>query len=212
MALQKAFLMSKPKGSPQRKVEFQFNPASFSYSKTASFIAEDENATSNSARQTFMAGRSITFSLTALFDGTGVGSEAPDFYILKLKKFMLKEKKAASPDPLTFHWGRYRSPLVQMNQLSVNYTYFAPDGVPLRASVEMSFIEQRDELPPTNPTSGTPNPGSVHRVESGQFLDTIADDLYDNPSRWRQIAEANNIDDPLAIRPGRYLLIPELEV
>jgi nucleoid-associated protein YgaU len=48
-------------------------------------------------------------------------------------------------------------------------------------------------------------------VESGQYLDTIADDIYGDPGRWRLIAEANDIDDPLDLPPGRRVVIPELE-
>ena len=77
----------------------------------------------------------------------------------------------------------------------------------------MSFLQYMDEknLPPQNPTSGTPNPGQIRRVESGQYLDTIADDIYGDPGRWRLIAEANDIDDPLDLPPGRRVVIPELE-
>ena len=33
---------------------------------------------------------------------------------------------------------------------------------------------------------------------------------YDDPAQWRRIAEANGIDDPLALQPGRRLLIPPI--
>ena len=77
----------------------------------------------------------------------------------------------------------------------------------------MSFQQFEDEgnLAPQNPTSGTPNPGQIRRLESGQYLDTIAEDIYGDPSRWRTIADANGIDDPLALRPGQIVVIPEGE-
>ena len=65
--------------------------------------------------------------------------------------------------------------------------------------------------PPQNTTSGTPNPGQVRRLEAGQYLDTVADELYGDHGQWRAIANANGIDDPLALDPGRVLMIPELE-
>jgi nucleoid-associated protein YgaU len=95
----------------------------------------------------------------------------------------------------------------------LKYTYFTSKGVPLRAEVSMSFRQFMDEgvTPPQNPTSGTPNPGQVRRLEAGQYLDTVADELYGDPGQWRAIAHANGIDDPLALDPGRVLMIPELE-
>ena len=76
----------------------------------------------------------------------------------------------------------------------------------------IAFRQYEDEkLPKQNPTSGTLKPGQVRRLETGQYLDTLSQDLYGDSGRWRAIAEANNIDDPLALEPGRYLVVPELE-
>jgi nucleoid-associated protein YgaU len=77
----------------------------------------------------------------------------------------------------------------------------------------MSFVQYKNEktAPPQNPTSGTPHPGQVRRLESGQYLDTVANDLYGDSAQWRTIARANGIDDPLALDPGRVLMIPKLE-
>jgi nucleoid-associated protein YgaU len=36
--------------------------------------------------------------------------------------------------------------------------------------------------------------------------------MYGDPTRWRAIAEANGIDDPLALRRGRTLSIPRPQV
>jgi nucleoid-associated protein YgaU len=51
----------------------------------------------------------------------------------------------------------------------------------------------------------------VHRVRDGDSLPSIAFDSYGDPTRWRPIAEANGIDNPLSLRRGSELTIPRLD-
>ena len=62
-----------------------------------------------------------------------------------------------------------------------------------------------------NPTSGTPKPHRVHRVQSGETLDRIAARYYGDSTRWRALAAANSIADPLALRPGTLLTVPRID-
>ncbi len=45
-------------------------------------------------------------------------------------------------------------------------------------------------------------------VHEADTLAHIAYRSYRSPSRWRDVAMANDIDDPLRVGPGRKLLIP----
>jgi nucleoid-associated protein YgaU len=47
-------------------------------------------------------------------------------------------------------------------------------------------------------------------VRSGDRIDNIAGDEYRDATKWRPIAEANNLDDPKQLEPGRILIIPAL--
>ncbi len=58
------------------------------------------------------------------------------------------------------------------------------------------------------PASG----GRTHRVVAGETLDRIAARHYRDASQWRVIAEANGVLDPLDVRPGTLLAVPELPV
>ena len=42
--------------------------------------------------------------------------------------------------------------------------------------------------------------------------DRIAARYYGDSTRWRALAQANGIEDPLSLRPGARLSIPRLEV
>jgi nucleoid-associated protein YgaU len=50
----------------------------------------------------------------------------------------------------------------------------------------------------------------VHRVQPGETLDRISSRYYGDATRWRQIASANGITDPLALRSGTLLSIPRM--
>jgi nucleoid-associated protein YgaU len=47
-------------------------------------------------------------------------------------------------------------------------------------------------------------------VGRGDTLQSIAFKEYDDAGEWRRIAEANGIDDPLELAPGKRLLIPPI--
>ena len=100
-----------------------------------------------------------------------------------------------------------------VTKTSVSYTYFGADGMPLRAKVDVSFTQAQgvgNQWGKQNPTSGTPDPHGRHQLQNGETLDRVAARHYGDPNKWRLIAAANHIADPLALQPGRVLKIPKL--
>jgi nucleoid-associated protein YgaU len=51
----------------------------------------------------------------------------------------------------------------------------------------------------------------VHTVQDGDSLPSIAYRAYGDATRWRAIADANGIDNPLHVRRGTPLVVPRLE-
>jgi nucleoid-associated protein YgaU len=89
---------------------------------------------------------------------------------------------------------------------------FDKDGTPLRAKVDCTFTQYDDvnDYDRQNPTSGGGPVQRVHAIIRGDRLDTIAAEFYQDATKWRAIAEYNNITDPLALHPGQRIVIPEL--
>lgn len=119
----------------------------------------------------------------------------------------------ARPPTVVFHWGDLHSFSSVVSDVSLTFTYFSVDGVPLRATMRLLLrqYEESRAFGPQNPTSGTPRPHRVHRVQPGETLDRISARYYGDPTRWRALAVTNGIEDPLTIRPGSLLSIPQLE-
>jgi hypothetical protein len=116
------------------------------------------------------------------------------------------------PPYVTFHWGDLHSFKAVISDLDLTFTYFSSTGVPLRARMNLTLhqYEKSQAFGRQNPTSGTPYPQRVHRVQPGETLDRIAGQHYGDPTRWRALATANAIEDPLDLRPGRLLTVPRL--
>lgn len=112
---------------------------------------------------------------------------------------------------LLFSWGvEGLSYEVNLRTVSITYLRFTPYGTPTRAEVKLELHTALEKfLPPTNPTSGG-QPGRRARVlDSSQCLPSLAATNYGRSSAWRGIAQANGIDDPLRVRPGTLLYLPE---
>ncbi|MCX2954577.1 LysM peptidoglycan-binding domain-containing protein [Lentzea sp. NEAU-D7] len=115
--------------------------------------------------------------------------------------------------PVVFQWGPPMMGFwytVVLTNVTINYLRFNNVGVPIRAKVSVTMKEQPDFLGslPTNPTSGGLSGRRGHTVTDGDSLQSLATANYGSPGRWRQVAEANGIDDPLRVRSGAVVYLP----
>jgi hypothetical protein len=156
--------------------------------------------------------------LTLFFDTTDTG-QAVTSYTSKIVKLMEVDKSLpgadeksnnARPPWVKFHWGDFHSFKSVVTSLDLTFEYFSSTGTPLRARAAMVLTQYQEDMAfgPQNPTSGTPRPHRVHRVQPGETLDRIAAAHLGDATKWRAIAEVNGIEDPLTLRPGRVIAIP----
>jgi hypothetical protein len=118
------------------------------------------------------------------------------------------ESDLATPQ-LAFIWGAAFYLEVWLRKISISYLRFAASGNPVRADVNMTLYQKNSPAPSQNPTSGGP-PGRGSRVlDSSGCLASVAYSTYERPAAWRLIARANEIDDPLRVRPGTRLYLPQ---
>ena len=213
---EKAFL--EIEGSPT-KVPCMFNPAEFTVQRSNSWTGESL-AGQGVPQLTYQGAGSGRLSLELTFDTTDTGQPVT-VHTGKVLKLMDVDPTLAGTDPqsnnarppyVIFHWGNLHSFKAVVSDLSMQFTYFSSSGVPLRAkvSVQLTQYQQSDAFGPQNPTSGTPDPHRVHRVQPGETLDRIAARYYGDSTRWRTRSAANGITDPLALRSGSLLSVPRV--
>lgn len=205
-------------GDENNKITCMFNPAELTVSKSNSWNAGQAPG-KNSPELRFQAGQPATLTMSLTFDTTRDGKPVTE-YTDKLLKVMKVDPKlsgadrgrnSARPPWVQFRWGDTSSFKAVVERLQIRFTYFAASGKPLRAKADLSLKQWQDDdlLPLQNPTSATPELHTVHQLRPGETLDRLAARYYADPTRWRLIADANNILDPLDLPDGAALVIPE---
>jgi nucleoid-associated protein YgaU len=203
------------------RIDVHFNPAELVITKAASWQASEAKG-GNAPKLTFQGGQSGTLKMKLTLDTTASGSpvtEATDklLGLLKVNPALPgadPARQSARPPWVEFHWGPLHSFKAIVESLTITYTYFAASGMPLRAKADIALKQWDDEalLPLQNPTSGTRSPHTVHHTRPGETLDRVAAHYYRDPTRWRAIAEANGVVDPMRVPAGTPLVVPELPV
>lgn len=69
--------------------------------------------------------------------------------------------------------------------------------------------DQASDDTETEPADDTGGDGNEYVIQSGDSLASIAQEVYGDPTLWRQIAQANDLSEPYALTVGDTLDIPE---
>ena len=216
MAVEKAEI-EREKGTP---LPCLFNPTQFRMAKSNNWDPDQVQGKS-APNLFFTTGGSGTLDLSLVFDTTDTGKAVTGhtnalFQLMEVDPDLPgfdADTGRGRPQWVRFRWGSFASFKAVIENLSVEFTYFAADGTPLRARVSLSLRQYEDDpgWVRQNPTSGTPRPSRSHLVQAGEAIDAIAARYYGAGTDWRLIAEANGIEDPLRLAPGTVLVIPKNE-
>jgi Contractile injection system tube protein/LysM domain len=214
-----------PTGSP---IACQFNPTEYTLNKGAQ-TAEIPIPGLDSPLLQFVRGQAETLSADLFFDTTddaGATSVLPvTEHTDRVYELVKIDPSTHAPPVCRFSWGNQGFPgillddhLSQQRRTSFTcivdsvrqrFTLFNPDGIPLRATLSVTLREYKTlsgqisdlHLESTDLTH-------AHVVAEGETLSRIAAAVYGDPRRWRFIADANAIVDPLALEPGSILAVP----
>jgi nucleoid-associated protein YgaU len=195
-----------------------FNPKDFSVTKSNSWEAPPAPGKSE-VTPTFGGGQPQELTLALLFDATLLTPEVTVkqvtielFDSMKASKEERSGKSKTRPPTLTFEWGTFSFKGVTKS-LTVQYQLFSDKGEPIRADVKLTLMQWdvKGAAWRQNPTTRSVGGLGAHIVRDGDSLPSIAYRTYGDATRWRPIAEANGIDDPLSLSSGRTLAVPDLE-
>jgi len=174
----------------------------------------------------YVRGKARTLSMELFFDTYELGIDVRTFSN-PVVQLLDKDPREQAPPVLLFSLGRlqFQCVLVDAGQ---RYTMFLPDGTPVRSTLSVRFqefvridVEVRRGLFFGSPTlSAVGNAAfraardlvtgssTVHVTLAGDTLSGLAATYLGDPARWRDIAGANDLDDPFDLPPGRPLVIP----
>ncbi len=224
-SLQKAQLAwEMPDGGPTGKIECQFNPSTLSISKSVNWHAlnlgllggKNTVPDLNAPFLFYGGGNPAEFSLDLIFDTTTLSNQDVRGFTNQLLALTLKGAGDPSapedtPPLVKFIWGEFQLFQAVIMRVAISYTLFLASGVPVRARAQVQFRQAFDgdtQGEGQNPTSRTDR-RKTRLVQQGERLDYIAYQEYGDAGRWRDIAEANHLDNPLDLHAGQILVIPQ---
>jgi nucleoid-associated protein YgaU len=211
----------KPELLIKKAITVLFNPNAYTITKTVKWTPPQSNTTGEASAQrlvdaptlTFGGGESRQLTLELFFDITEPTAGQTDVRqeTDKIVKLTRINPELGRPPTIQVTWGGNAHadfPFVGViSNLTQRFTLFKSTGEALRATLNVTIVEFIDidiELRKTDPELTT------RLVKRGDSLSNIAAEFYSDPALWRVIAEANGLDNPLRLDPGRRLTIPQL--
>ncbi|MEV6824479.1 LysM peptidoglycan-binding domain-containing protein [Amycolatopsis sp. NPDC051102] len=192
-----------------RRIPLRFNPTDYKLSKANTF-AEITIPGLDTPPLQYVRGGSETLAVQALVDTSDTLENVRTVYVDAVRNLLRPDSREHAPPVVRFVWDESVFTGV-LEKLDVTYQLFRPDGVPLRAQLDLSLKEFRPaavqvaESPRSSPTVE-----KSYVVRRGDTLPSIANAVYRRPDAWRELARANGITDPRDLRPGRVLTVPRL--
>jgi len=194
----------------ERDIPLKFNPTSYQLQKSNNF-AEIEIPGLETPPIQYIRGGSETLSFDALLDTSDTQKNVREEYVDKIATLMRINSELHAPPIVQFVWesGIFDGVVASM---SASYVLFTPQGIPLRAEVSLTLTAYRPvEIQIADRPRNSPDVEKSVTLKRGDRLDQLASGIYQDPSRWRDIAVNNGIRDPRRIKPGQLLLVPRIK-
>lgn len=213
--LKKAFIKPLQGALKGREIAVLYNPTEYSVEKSNQYQMNALPGLANPVAQ-FVSGNADTLTMELLFDTyTDHQSEDVRNYTGLIARLLEIDSDTHAPPVCQFVWGdggghfSFNAIIERMTQ---KFTMFLDDGTPVRATLNLTLKEYRtvtEQLQDIKPQSADRTKRVVFKESDSLWL--LAAREYNDPGRWRFIAEKNNLDNPRTVTIGRELIIPPLD-
>ncbi len=189
-----------------QEILLQYNPSEYSVEDTNEFSEKKLMGLKGIIHQ-FTGSKKSDLSLDLMFDSTDSGKDVREL-IKPLDKISKIDSELHAPPPCNFSWGSFSFNGIVAN-LKKEFTYFYHNGIPARVKISLT-------LKPYEPVKQIQAELDLHSWDiskervfnEGDSLFLMSHREYNKSSSWRDIAQENNIDNPLLIESGKKLLLP----
>ena len=201
----------------KEQIPIQFNPAEHSLIEGVDYT-QVQRKKNDSPVLNFTGGKSPSLKMTLYFDTYHIKSSSLDIFteekdvsqqVEKLHKLRFIEGSAHRPPLVAFVWGSLKF-IGLIKSITSTYTMFAKSGKPLRAKVDLLFIGVPNEDGSRLSPFQSPDRTKIRVLSEDESLWNMAHKEYGDVGKWRCIAEANEIMDPLNIPVGTVLKVPAI--
>jgi hypothetical protein len=190
----------------KEEIEVMYNPNEYTVSYEAKYSGEDDK---KQYKKTEMSEFKVSLFYDTYEKKTDVRKDTNK--IVLLMKPTVSGKNTKHPPECEFLWGlfSYRGLVTRVDQ---KFTMFLNTGIPVRATLDVTFssnlLDKEVDI-----FKGMEACRKLWTVKSGERLDLIAKQALKDPLKWRKIAEANRIVNPIGFPEkndiGRILVIPD---
>lgn len=191
-------------GDPQRTEDdrktVQFNPTTLKVTMSTSLENKPGSGGDRNSAAQFVDKSSSSLTVDLLFDTsldfTDVRTNTKWIAENFLKPGPAKGKKLTAPKKCRFQWGTFAFDGM-VSAYTETLDFFAPEGVPLRATVSLTLSEDKFQFE-TGKAADAPtrNPPTFAGVAPDTPLPKAAQDVGEDPKDWRDTALYNGIETP----------------
>jgi hypothetical protein len=195
------------------RIELPFNPKEWSVTHTAEW--KIDTTKKSAPPPEFKGPKPASASVEVFLDESDRSDGDISKTIKRLRALVAPEPKSVSSNKpsaphVLFEWGSAITFRGYVDSVAVKYTMFRGGGTPIRGTATIAMKEFPLPKAKQNPSSGGRAGHRVHRMVAGDTLASLAYAEYGDPGRWRHLAEANGIDDPLRLPVGTVVQVPPL--
>jgi nucleoid-associated protein YgaU len=201
MALAKATIINLDTGEA---IPVLFNPEEYTLD-VGNTIAEIGIPGLQKSPVQYVRGNIRTLRMELFFD-TYERNEDVRVHTRRITALLDASRTTLAPPVLLFSWGSLQFQCV-LESVSQRFIMFKPSGIPVRARLTVVFKEYA-RLEVQIEEGFFIGPPTVRNILEGETLSQLAHDYLGDPGAWRDIAEANGIDDPINLIPGLRIVIP----
>lgn len=204
-------------------VTCSFNPSQYVIKNTTNY-KEDLSLGTDVSRLIYLSGSKSELSLSLYFDSAadsstalmsgGSGSDTTLTAVTSKTKQLTAAMQVVGsqhrPPYVAFEWGNlsFKGVITSMTE---TFTMFDPFGKPIRSKVDLTLkSEDSADLTKQAQPFESPDRTKVKTIIEGMSLWKLAFEEYGDCEKWRVIAEANHMANPLDVQPGQKLKIPAL--
>jgi nucleoid-associated protein YgaU len=184
---------------------------------TLSYEIEYDSASgagTTGSRMTFKKMKPGELALNFFLDGTGANGRLVDVEALiqNFQEVTSYNGAIHRVNYLKITWGTLTVKRCVLKSASIAYKLFKPNGVPIRAVIAATFIDNSDDKTRVALAQDESSDLTHKRVvKAGDNLPMLCDQIYGDPRFYLRVAQANGISSFRNLEPGTVLMFPPVD-
>ena len=195
------------------EMDIPVNPSNYKRNVSIEYNEEQEQGTQgNNPSYSRTPPEEMQFDF--VFDNTGVlpGSRKVDVQIAAFKELAYSvDGDIHRPNFLKILWGSLSFNCI-LKALTINYTLFKPDGTPVRAMLNTTFLNVvEEERRAVEQGNNSPDLTHIRYSKEGDTLALLTYNIYKDASLFPQVAKFNGFTNLRKLKPNTRIVFPPID-